>query len=210
MKKRWMAALMTVPGIVLIILSYHFWDIPVAHYCRGLSRSVLDIAEIVTQAGDSKWYFMIFVPGFLFFLLAVKNRLWAMRMLFFSLAIAVSGLLNTLLKMIAGRNRPIQLFEHDLYGFGFFGTAYETMSFPSGHSLTVFAVATALTLVFPRAGFVAYPAALAIALSRVVITSHFVSDIIAGALVGTLCTLALKYGFDRFHIALKAPDREIS
>jgi membrane-associated phospholipid phosphatase len=197
-----MAALMVVSGAVLIILSYHLWDIPVAYYCRGLSRSVLDIAEIVTRAGDSKWYFMMFVPAFLIFYFIVKNKIWAMRMLFLVICISASGIVNMLVKWIAGRNRPINLFNHGFYGFNYFEVIYESVSFPSGHSLTAFSLAAAVTILYPRAGIIAFPAAIAIATSRVMITSHFVSDVIAGAVLGTICTLAVKYYFDRRKITL--------
>lgn len=70
----------------------------------------------------------------------------------------------------------------------------ETPSFPSGHATESFAAATALTFlpVFPSveimgvAGFVLYGFAVLISLSRVYICVHFLFDIIAGFLLGSL------------------------
>ncbi len=208
MKKRWIAALMVATGTVLICISYNLWDIPVALHCRTLSRSILDMAEIVTKAGESKWYFIIFVPAFLLFRFVLKNENRAMRMLFLVLAISASGIVNTLIKWVAGRNRPINLFNYDFYGFNLFEVIYESTSFPSGHALTVFSLAAALSILYPRTGFVVFPAAIIIALSRVVLTSHFLSDIMAGAVLGTICTLVVKYLFDRFRVELSPSSKE--
>ena len=195
-----MALLIVVTGMFLACVAYRQWDISVAYACRGLSRSILDIAEWVTMVGDSKWYFILFVPSFIFFRFIKKNRDWAMRMLFLVISLSVSGILNALIKWIAGRNRPINLFNHDWFGFNFWEIAYELNSFPSGHAATVFALATALCILFPRVGVLAFIPAAAIAMSRVLITSHFVSDVIAGAAVGAICTLGVKYCFDYFKV----------
>lgn len=205
MKKRWIALLIVTAGVCLAGLAYFQWDIPVAYYCKGLSRPVLDIAEIITSAGDSKWYFMVFVPAFLIVWFIVRNKTAAMKILFLVAAIAASGLTSTLIKWLAGRNRPINLFTQGGFGFNFFEVGYELNSFPSGHAVTVFSLATALHILFPRLGILAFVPAIAIALSRVVITSHYVSDVIGGAVAGTVCTLIVKYYFDRFGVRLAKP-----
>jgi membrane-associated phospholipid phosphatase len=209
LKKRWIALLVITSGAFLAYFSYIRWDIPAAYACHGLSRSVLDIAEMVTTAGDSKWYFMVFVPAFVFFRFVKKNKVWAMKMLFLIISISASGLMNTLIKWIAGRNRPINLFNHGLFGFDFFKIGYELNSFPSGHSVTVFSLAAALSILFPRFGYLAFVPAAVIASSRVLLTSHYVSDVIAGAAIGMVCTLPVKYYFDRYKIEL-TPEAKVS
>ncbi|MRR15814.1 MAG: phosphatase PAP2 family protein [Deltaproteobacteria bacterium] len=205
MKKRWIALLIVTAGIVLCLIAYIRWDIPVAFYCHALNRSVIDIAEMITTAGESKWYFMLFVPLFLIFRVVLKNKDRAMKILFLIIALSASGLVSTLIKWIAGRSRPIELFNRKAFGFNFFEVGYELNSFPSGHAVTVFSLAAALYILFPRFGILAFIPAVAIALSRVVITSHYVSDVIGGAVVGTVCTLIVKYYFDRFGVRLPKP-----
>ncbi len=209
MKKKWIALLLVTSGAFLTYVAYTQWDISIAYTCRGLSRSVLDVAEMITKAGDSKWYFMLFVPAFLLFRFILKNKNWSMKMLFLVMAISASGLVNMMIKWTAGRNRPINLFNHGLFGFNFFEVGYELNSFPSGHAVTAFSLAAALSILFPRFGFLAFIPATAIALSRVVITAHYVSDVIAGAVIGMVCTLAVKYYFDRFNVDL-ASGSEVS
>jgi membrane-associated phospholipid phosphatase len=201
-KKRWIAATVIIFSSVLAALSYNYWDVPLAYYCKELSRSVLDIAEIVTTTGEAKWYFILFVPAYVVLRFVVKNKLWSMRILFLFISISASGLINMLIKWLAGRNRPINLFNSGLFGFDYFRMMYESTSFPSGHAVTAFSLAAAVSILFPRWGIPAFAAAVAIGASRIMITSHYLSDVLAGAGIGILCTLAVKYFFDRYDVIL--------
>jgi membrane-associated phospholipid phosphatase len=201
-KKKWIAAIIFPLCSVLAILSYNFWDVPLAYYCRQLSLSVLDIAQIVTTAGESKWYYILFVPAFLILHFVVKNKLWSMRILFLFTAISASGLINLLIKWLAGRNRPINLFNNGQFGFDYFRVIHESTSFPSGHAVTAFTLAAAVGILFPRWSIPAFAAAVTIGISRVMITSHYLSDVFAGAGVGILSALAVKYFFDRYKVEL--------
>lgn len=202
MKKRWIAAIVLFFCSVLTVISYNYWDIPLAYYCKTLGRSVLDIAEIVTTTGESIWYYILFVPAYIVFYFVLKSKLWSMRILFLFTAISVSGLINVLIKWLAGRNRPINLFNSGQFGFEYFRVIYESTSFPSGHTVTSFALAAAISILFTRWSIPAFAAAVAIGMSRVLITSHYLSDVFAGAGIGILSTLAVKYVFDKYHIRL--------
>lgn len=207
MKKRWITIALIVSSAALVCVAYVCWDIPLVYICRGLGRPLLDATEWITMAGESRWYFMIFVPALLIFWLIVKNKKWSIRIFFLLVCISASGLINLLLKWIAGRNRPVNLFDHGLFGFDFFETGYALNSFPSGHTVTVFSLAAALTILFPRYGAWAFLPAAVIAASRVMLTSHYLSDVMAGAVVGVVCTLLVKYVFDRTNADL-APSKE--
>jgi membrane-associated phospholipid phosphatase len=161
-------------------------------------------AEIITQAGDSLWYFLLLVPAFMMIRFVWKNEQWSAKILYLILCIALSGILNTGIKWLTGRNRPINLIEDGLFGFDFFRIRYlyETTSFPSGHTVTAFALATAVSFLYPRLRVPAFFIAAAIGLSRVVLTAHYLSDVIAGAVVGVICSLGVKYLFDRLYIEL--------
>src|SRR5450759_2411211 len=202
MKKRWIALLVFFLSALFTFVSYFNWDIPLAYYSRGLSNSVLNIAQIITVLGESRWYYILFIPAYLLFRFACKNKLWSMRILFLFTAIIASGLISTLIKWIAGRHRPINLFNNGLFGFNFFRVGYELASFPSGHSVTSFTLAAAISFLSPRWSIVAFISALLIAMSRVMINSHYLGDVIGGAGIGILCTLAVKYFFDRNKIQL--------
>ena len=79
--------------------------------------------------------------------------------------------------------------------------------FPSNHSASAFAAATALlvTLKKKRWAILGYILATAIALSRLYVFVHFPSDVLVGAIVGSLiallvCFLMKKTGFKKFLI----------
>ena len=68
-------------------------------------------------------------------------------------------------------------------------------SFPSGNSMSAFAIFTFLALCFSNkrwTAWLAIPAAL-VAFSRVVITQHFLMDILAGSLLGLVIGTVLYY-----------------
>ena len=71
-------------------------------------------------------------------------------------------------------------------------------SFPSGHTNASFAAAFALAKGFGKKGAWAYLVAALIAVSRLWVGVHYPTDVIAGAVCGTLCawlawTLSHKY-----------------
>lgn len=202
MKKRWIAAVTLLLCSVLAAVSYNLWDVPLAYYCAHLNRSALDIAEIVTTSGESKWYYILLVPAYVVLHFVLKNKLWSMRVFFILVSISASGLINVLIKWIAGRNRPINLFRNGSYGFDYFRMIHESTSFPSGHTVTAFTMAAAVSILFPRWGIPAFLAAIAIGVSRVLITSHYLSDVFAGVGLGVVCTLIVKYVFDRYNVEL--------
>lgn len=207
MRKRWITAIVLVFTSVMAVVSYNFWDIPLAYYCKELDRYFLDIAEIVTVTGESKWYYILLVPAYVFLRFILKNKLWSMRILFLFISLSASGLINLLIKWLAGRNRPINLFNNGQFGFEYFRIIHESTSFPSGHTATSFALAAAISILFPRWSVPAFVAALAIGMSRVMITSHYLSDVFAGAGIGILCTLVVKYFFDRYNVELTRKPR---
>lgn len=57
-------------------------------------------------------------------------------------------------------------------------------SFPSGHTASSFAAATALTAFYPKAGPLAFLLASGVGASRVHLGHHFPSDVVAGSLLG--------------------------
>ncbi|MYV52894.1 phosphatase PAP2 family protein, partial [Streptomyces sp. SID3212] len=69
-------------------------------------------------------------------------------------------------------------------------------SFPSGHTAAAIAFAATVTVIWPRAGAVCTPPALAVALGRVHSGAHYPTDIAAGTAIGlasTALTLTAKH-----------------
>ncbi len=81
-------------------------------------------------------------------------------------------------------------------------TMYAFNSFPSGHSATAFGIFVMLIFLIKNRGlkFLWLTVALLTAFSRVYLSQHFMGDILAGSLIGTLVMLFTIYYFDR-HLA---------
>lgn len=109
-----------------------------------------------------------------------------------AIAAAAGILLFTFLKKLVGRRRPCALEPHCWARL----LPPDQFSFPSGHSITAFAVSVSLALFYPAAGPVLFSLAASIALSRIVLGMHFLTDVIAGSLIGCLL------GYLAFHIVM--------
>jgi len=64
-------------------------------------------------------------------------------------------------------------------------TAPDRFSFPSGHAMNAFAAAALVSVHVSAAGPLAFAAAASVAASRVVLQLHYVSDVVAGAVLGS-------------------------
>ncbi|MGU3493845.1 phosphatase PAP2 family protein [Xanthobacteraceae bacterium A53D] len=112
--------------------------------------------------------------------------------------VSVVGASLTILvvKYIIGRARPgesLMLSMHNVPNahltFEVFRLKASYASFPSGHTAVIFALAVALAMLFPRARWWLVALAVLVAASRVVLGSHFPSDVIAAAAFSTAFTL---------------------
>jgi undecaprenyl-diphosphatase len=72
-----------------------------------------------------------------------------------------------------------------------FVSASPDPSFPSDHATVAFAIAVSVLLRSRRLGLVAMAMATAVALSRIVVGIHYPSDVVAGAVLGTIAALVL-------------------
>ena len=101
--------------------------------------------------------------------------------------IAGSIVLHTA-KLFLGRRRPRDDFEHGLYGFVYFTWSLQYNSFPSGHALTIFSIATWATALAPVLGPVWFALALYLGATRAFLAVHFPSDVAIGAGIGIIAT----------------------
>jgi undecaprenyl-diphosphatase len=113
------------------------------------------------------------------------------------LVVAAATVGGGVVKVLVGRERPSHLdqpvgqermvFRGPRAGLRF--APYQ--SFPSGHTVSAFASATTLAAFYPPARGVFYAVAAGSAANRVVKHQHFLSDVVAGALLGHLLALWL-------------------
>ncbi len=102
-----------------------------------------------------------------------------------ALAAAAGIVVFLWLKRVAKRRRPCAIEPHCWAKL----LPPDQFSFPSGHTLTAFAVVVPVVARFPGAGPGLWICALSVAVSRVLLGMHFLSDVVAGAALGTLLGL---------------------
>jgi len=117
------------------------------------------------------------------------------RLQFIFCAVAVSNLVTEVLKYSVGRGRPFVGGEANAFHFSHFAGNPAYYSFPSGHATTAFALALAVSAVWPQARVAMAIYALIIAVSRLVLLAHHPSDVVAGAMVGIVGTVFVRYWF---------------
>lgn len=114
-------------------------------------------------------------------------------------AVIVSGAITTVVKDLAGRERPGVAGVNDPDDFKFGGGfgAHGNTSFPSGHATAAFAAATMVTLEthrwWPKSTWyiapVMYGGATLVGVARLYSNAHWASDVVMGAGVGTFTAL---------------------
>jgi membrane-associated phospholipid phosphatase len=139
---------------------------------RGHSPALEHAARLLGKAGNNGAVWLAL--GLALAIIDPSNReAWVICALLGPLAIG----LNFVVKLLVKRPRPV------LDGLPPLGGAPSSLSFPSAHATSSFAVATAMSRVEPLAAL-AFLLALTLALGRPYLGMHYPSDVLAGALLG--------------------------
>jgi membrane-associated phospholipid phosphatase len=117
------------------------------------------------------------------------------RLQFIFFAVAVPNLVTEVLKYCIGRGRPFVGGEANAFHFSHFAGNPAYYSFPSGHATTAFALALAASVIWPQARLAMAVYAIFIAATRLVLVAHHPSDVVAGALVGIVGAMFVRYWF---------------
>ena len=97
-------------------------------------------------------------------------------------AVAAGVLIFHKIKRVVGRIRPRDIEPHCWARI----VTRDRFSFPSGHSTTAFAVAMSLGSFYPEALPLLIIMAVNVAVSRVIVGMHFLSDVLVGSGMGAL------------------------
>jgi len=147
--------------------------------------------SVVTWLG-SAWVVIVVAV----ILLALKERTAVRQHLpWLLLALLLGGICIHVLKRIVDRPRPINelapLIEAGKIHIRIVGEGLRLKSFPSGHAQTVFTAGVYLSCLFRRASPGLLSAACAVGISRIYLGVHFPLDVVAGALIGTICAIGM-------------------
>ena len=117
----------------------------------------------------------------------------------FIASLTVGSAILHVIKLVLGRRRPRDDMEMGLYGFMPLAFNLDYNSFPSGHSLTICCVAVIFTCVWPMLWPVWFAIAFILAVTRALLTAHFLSDVLIGAGIGLIAAReVLMLGFPGF------------
>ncbi|MCX6343823.1 MAG: phosphatase PAP2 family protein [Armatimonadetes bacterium] len=152
----------------------------------GLASPVMDhIMVAATLAGGGACQ-SIMCLGFAIFGWRMRKPDWLRAGLAGLLAAIMSTIVVQIFKIIFNRPRPLlAMFDVRIPDKALFGP-----SFPSGHTMTVFAIAFACSMCVPKLRYILIPFALLTGFSRIYVGVHFPLDVMYGGLVGAFLGLA--------------------
>jgi dolichol-phosphate mannosyltransferase len=175
---------------------------PLAGAVRALPFWVVSVFAEVTDFGRSSW---VLIPtGTLILILAALASpaldrfsrgvlaALAVRVGFVFVAIGLPALVGSIVKRMIGRVRPS---AEAAFAYHPFSWRPDFASLPSGHAITAFGALVAIGLLVPRARPLLWVYAITIAVSRIVVSAHFPSDVIAGAAFGAFGAILVREWF---------------
>jgi undecaprenyl-diphosphatase len=118
-----------------------------------------------------------------------------LRLQFVFFAVLLPLLAGDMLKWVAGRGRPFVGGQANPFNFVPFAGTEAHASLPSAHAITAFALAFAVSALWPRARGAMIAYALLIAFTRLVLLAHHPSDVVTGALIGVVGAMGVRYWF---------------
>jgi membrane-associated phospholipid phosphatase len=190
-------------GAVIIVLMYAIDAWEIAQMPKRGTPSLWWV-RILTDFGKDE-YVLAVLAGLLIAVAIVSPALrgiqrslllgFGTRLQFIFCAVVVSNLVTEVLKYSIGRGRPFVGGEANAFHFSHFAGNPAYYSFPSGHATTAFALALAVSAVWPQARVAMAVYALIIAATRLVLLAHHPSDVVAGAMVGIAGAMFVRYWF---------------
>lgn len=188
-------------GLAIIVLMYALDAWEIAQMPKRGTPSLWWV-RILTDFGKDEY--VLATLGVLLILIAivapamrgVKRALLlglGTRLQFVFFAVLFPVLVGEVIKWVVGRGRPFV--GSDVFHFSHFDGSGAFSSFPSGHATTAWALAFAVAAVWPKLRVPMLIYAVIIISTRLVLLAHHPSDVVAGALIGTIGAMCVRYWF---------------
>jgi membrane-associated phospholipid phosphatase len=204
-------------ALSLALLGFLLIDPFVLERAKTLSPEAVEFFRSITDIGTSAW--MLIPTGAAIAVALVLRQkhvgfrneaaygLIASTIGFVFVSVGGAGLISSLTKNIIGRARPKLFDTGGPLDFHLFEFDPDYASFPSGHATNIFAFATVIGILWPRARVLLYIGAAWIAATRPLIGQHYFTDAVAGAILGTVFPFIVRERFAlRRWLFERAPD----
>jgi membrane-associated phospholipid phosphatase len=169
----------------LITLAPTHSDLVVSRACaRRATPEVERVLQVVTWLADEKVVLGAAILFWTYARLSRRENEIARRANHLLYCVALAGMLPHVFKRLVDRKRPDRLVVHGRrHGIPRSGNAWD--SFPSGHALHLGAIAGSLVRLCPDSlrPFV-WPSITALASTRIMLLAHYLSDVMAGLVLG--------------------------
>lgn len=173
--------------ILFCLFSYLFLDRQIALFIsQYVPKELIQTASIITFLGHGAIYYTLVPLAWLMAKYYYKNKEWTQKFSFFFIAMVAISLIDLALKIILGRPRPFMLLEHHLYQLTFFKFDTNYWSFPSGHTIMITTIMLCLSFLFPRFWLSFVMVFIIIALTRLIVNAHYLSDTIGAIYLSIL------------------------
>ena len=176
--------------LVVSVLPAQNWDINTLHKVNSWDgKFIRNYNKIISQ---SEPYIAVGVPVAMAVAAWIKDdRKLLKDAIYVGTSVAGTFVVTYGMKYLFDRERPYDRYPDRVHAY----SHESSPSFPSGHTATAFALATSLSLKYPK-WYVIAPSALwacSVGVSRMNEGVHYPSDVLAGAAIGAGCAVANIY-----------------
>ena len=167
-----------------ILQTLDVYDKTLFSFVRNSLRNPL--CDFLMPLVSDKWNWLLPVLGLCVYSFVKDKRRGSLQILWSILVVILVDAGATALKSETLRLRP----QQEISQIGMLLQRPASSSFPSNHAANSFALATLLTIYYPKMAGVFFTAAAVVGFSRIYLGEHYPLDVLAGALLGTSVALA--------------------
>jgi undecaprenyl-diphosphatase len=172
-------------ALMALVAAFFLDHAAAAWFGEHSSPELKKVMQTVSRVGDWPTHFIAGLIGIAIAFVA-KSKMWMRIFLAMLVALALAGLTGRAVKLATGRARPSVKTEAHWNGPRF-SSKYH--AFPSGHTASSTAFFVALFLKRKKIGVPLLLIPVLIAVSRMVVGAHYLSDVIFAAILGVLCAV---------------------